>query len=82
LIDGKRITFKTLSNVTLPDFTGAVIRRIREAATQAPNVLIDARGQASMDEEAARQVIRTIQRSSRNVAVESIRVIGTALMNK
>jgi len=61
LIDGKRTELKTLSNVRSPDFTGAVIRRIREAATQAPNVLIDARGQAGMDEAAARRMLTFVR---------------------
>jgi len=43
LVDGKLTELKTLSNIASPNFTGAVIRRIREAAAQAPNVLIDAR---------------------------------------
>jgi len=76
LIDGKRTELKTLSNVRSPDFTGAVIRRIREAAAQAPNVLIDARGQAGMDEEAAQQILAIVYKSARDRGIAELRIIG------
>jgi len=82
LIDGKRTELKTLSNVRSPDFTGAVIRRIREAATQAPNVLIDARGQAGMDEEAARLIESAVRRSPQDAGITELRIIGNGFERK
>jgi len=76
LVDGKLTELKTLSNISSPNFTGAVVRRIREAAAQAPNVLIDARGQPGMTESAANEIMSAVKRTARDAQIHSLRIFG------
>jgi hypothetical protein len=58
LVDGVRTELKSISNITSPDPSGALGRRILDGAGQAPNIIADVRAQAGMTEELARRATR------------------------
>ena len=75
LVDGKPTELKTISNITGRDLGKSVIRRIREGFSQAPNVLVDARGQAGMDKQSAQIILDRIDSTSFGEA-RTVRIFG------
>jgi len=75
LVDGKPTELKTISNITGRDFGKSVIKRIREGFAQAPNVLLDARTQPSMNFEAAKRIFGRIGESAPEGS-RTVRIIG------
>ena len=69
---------KTVGNITSENVTGRLAGRIREALSQAPSVVVDAREQAELTkEDIERAMSRAIgMAEDHNKRVERIRVIG------
>ena len=76
LVDGTRTELKTISNVTSTDVSGAVARRTLEGAGQAPHILLDARGQATLTRELAERSIRRAYGADKAGRIQEIRIIG------
>jgi hypothetical protein len=76
LVDGVRTELKSISNITSPDPSGALARRILEGAGQAPNIVADVRQQAGMTEELARRAARRAYGADRAARIQDIRLIG------
>jgi hypothetical protein len=53
LINGEPWELKTITNITSDNMESAIARRAREGAEQAPNVILDVRGQVGFSEDLA-----------------------------
>jgi len=76
LVDGTRTELKTISNITSTDVSGAVARRTLDGAGQAPHILLDARGQATLTRELAERSIRRAYGADKASRIQEIRIIG------
>lgn len=76
LVDGVRTELKSISNITSPDPSGALGRRILDGAGQAPNIIADVRQQAGMTEELARRAARRAYGADQGGRIQNIRLIG------
>lgn len=76
LVDGVRTELKSISNITSPDPSGALGRRILDGAGQAPNIIADVRQQAGMTEELARRAARRAYGADQGGRMQNIRLIG------
>jgi contact-dependent growth inhibition (CDI) system CdiA-like toxin len=76
LVDGVRTELKSISNITSPDPSGALGRRILDGAGQAPNIIADVRAQADMTEELARRAARRAYGADSAHRIQSVRLIG------
>lgn len=76
LVDGVRTELKSISNITSPDPSGALGRRILDGAGQAPHIIADVRRQAGMTEELAQRAARRAYGADRAGRIQSIRLIG------
>ena len=76
LVDGVRTELKSISNITSPDPSGALGRRILDGAGQAPHIIADVRQQAGMTEELAQRAVRRAYGADTAGRIQSIRLIG------
>jgi RHS repeat-associated protein len=77
LVEGVLTEFKTVSNITSKDISGALARRILEGRGQAGNIIIDARGQKGLTKELAENaIIRAFVKDSDKKLLKEIRIIG------
>lgn len=76
LVDGVRTELKTISNLTSPDLSGALGRRILEGAGQAPHIIADVRQQAGLTRALAERAVRRAFGADSARRIQQIRVIG------
>lgn len=76
LVDGVRTELKTISNISSPDPSGALARRILDGAGQASNIILDLRAQAGMTEELAQRAVRRAFGADRASRLRSVRLLG------
>lgn len=79
LVNGVRVELKTISNITSPDMSGALSRRIQEGAGQASHIIIDAGNQQGMTVDIAETAIRRVygaQTYRNDSRIQQIRIIG------
>lgn len=77
IVDGVRTELKTISNITSPDISGALGRRILEGAGQAPHIIADVRNQPGMTLDLAARAMRRAYGADKLNRVLQIRIIGS-----
>ncbi len=76
LVDGVRTELKTVSNITSKDVSGALGRRVLDGAGQAPNIIMDCRGQAGITRELAERAARRAYGADKGGRIQNIRFLG------
>ena len=77
VVDGVRTELKSISNISSPDPSGALARRILDGAGQAAHIIADVRRQAGMTLDLAQRATRRAFGADRAARIQSVRLIGS-----
>jgi hypothetical protein len=76
LINGEPWELKTITNITSDNMESAIARRAREGAEQAPNVILDVRGQPGFTEEMVNSIAERAFRGEGGQLLDRLMIVG------